>query len=116
MHTVVLWRMIKFSGILLNKIHLKTSQGSTGNFIVDFYYGREFNPSMGGFDVKLVAFRASMIALALVNVLLVLDSVNASRGVVNGAVMATAAFQVSVYFFPWEDSCMTSALGLGSFH
>ena len=38
-----------------------------------------------------------MIALALVNVLLVLDSVNASRGVVNGAVMATAAFQVSVY-------------------
>merc|ERR1719210_2603530 len=69
-------------------------KGSTGNFIVDFYYGREFNPSMGGFDVKLVAFRASMIALALVNVLLVLDSVNASRGVVNGAVMATAAFQI----------------------
>ena len=49
---------------------------------------------MGGFDVKLVAFRASMIALALPNVLLVLDSVNANRGVINGAVMATAAFQV----------------------
>ena len=44
--------------------------------------------------MKLVAFRASMIALALPNVLLVLDSVNANRGVINGAVMATAAFQV----------------------
>ena len=76
-------------------------KGSTGNFIVDFYYGREFNPSMGGFDVKLVAFRASMIALALINVLLVLDSANSSRGVVNGAVMATAAFQVSVCFISW---------------
>ena len=78
---------------------------------MDFYYGREFNPSMGGFDVKLVAFRASMIALALVNVLLVLDSVNASRGVVNGAVMATAAFQVSVYVNP--SSFVFSSLLLG---
>ena len=69
---------------------------------------------MGGFDVKLVAFRASMIALALINVLLVLDSVNSSRGVVNGAVMATAAFQVGVYFILLEDTCMTSAMGGGA--
>jgi len=94
-------------------------KGSTGNFIVDFYYGREFNPSMGGFDVKLVAFRASMIALALVNVLLVLDSVNASRGVVNGAVMATAAFQIiyaidAMYFeeyFFFSHEAMNSGYG-----
>lgn len=94
-------------------------KGSTGNFIVDFYYGREFNPSMGGFDVKLVAFRASMIALALINVLLVLDSVNSNRGVINGAVMATAAFQIifaidAMYFeeyFFFSHEAMNSGYG-----
>ena len=71
---------------------------------MDFYYGREFNPSMGGFDVKLVAFRASMIALALVNVLLVLDSVNASRGVVNGAVMAIPNGQLALQDLGGEEA------------
>ena len=36
-------------------------KGNTGNFIVDLFHGREFNPSLLGHDLKLLTFRFSMI-------------------------------------------------------
>ena len=32
-------------------------KGNTGNLIVDFFHGREFNPSLLGQDLKLLTFR-----------------------------------------------------------
>lgn len=61
---------------------------------MDFFKGREFNPSLMGNDLKLQTYRYSMIGLALLNVLLVVDSVNAKKGEVNPAVLVSAALQV----------------------
>merc|ERR1719319_1449035 len=43
---------------------------NTGNLIVDFFNGREMNPRFLGMDLKLMAFRFSMITLAVLNVVL----------------------------------------------
>ena len=69
-------------------------KGNTGNFIVDFCNGREFNPHFFHADFKLQAFRFSMVGLALLNVCLVVNSINAKSGAVNPAVVVAAAFQV----------------------
>ncbi len=95
-------------------------KGNTGNFIVDWYRGREFNPYFRG-DVKLMLYRGSNIALALLNVLLVLQSVNDAKGKVNPTVVVAAAFQVvyamdalfnEEYFFFSHDA-MNTGLGFG---
>ena len=70
-------------------------RGNTGNIIVDFFYGREYNPFFFKGDLKLLTFRMSMIGLTLLNVLLVLQSINVAGGKANTAVVAAAAFQVS---------------------
>ena len=69
-------------------------RGNTGNFIVDFCNGREFNPFFAGGDLKLLYFRVSMIGLAVVNTLLVLDDFYNSRGRPNYGTTAAGAFQV----------------------
>ena len=94
-------------------------KGNTGNIIVDFYYGREFNPSNYGTEMKLQAFRASMYMLALLNVCLVLQSVIAKGGAVNFAVVMTGAFQIifaldALYFeeyYFFSHDAMNSGFG-----
>ena len=78
---------------------------------MDFCAGREFNPYLAG-DLKLLTFRASMIGLAALNVFLLLQSINTTKGQVNLAVAFTAAFQVfyaadalfheETYFFSYD--------------
>jgi hypothetical protein len=75
-------------------------KGNTGNVIVDFFHGRELNPFVGSLDLKLQTFRMSMIGLALINVLLVLDDISSKSGSVNLAVVMTAAFQVQLHKDP----------------
>ncbi len=72
-------------------------KGNTGNFIVDWYHGREFNPFLLKGDLKLILYRASMVGLALVNVLLVLQSINDNAGRTNPVVIVAAAFQVRIF-------------------
>ena len=69
-------------------------KGNTGNFIVDFFNGREFNPNLLGQDMKLQAFRFSMVGLAMLNVVMVLNSIMKNGGVVNPVVVMASAFQV----------------------
>ena len=69
-------------------------RGNTGNPIVDFFNGRELNPFFARADLKLQTFRFSIIGLAVLNVLLVLNSVAANKGQINPVVALAAAFQV----------------------
>ena len=68
--------------------------GNSGNFIVDFFNGREFNPNILGLDLKLQTFRFSMIGLAAINVCLVIDNILSRGGAVNHLVTLASAFQV----------------------
>jgi len=70
------------------------SKGNTGNPIVDIFNGRTLNPKVFGLDVKLMTFRFSMVSLALLNVVMVANSIVASGGKANPAVILAAAFQV----------------------
>ena len=75
-------------------------KGNTGNPIVDFFNGREFNPYFGRADLKLQTFRFSMIGLAVLNVLLVLNSIPKDKFEINPVVALAAAFQVKPFI--WE--------------
>jgi protein-S-isoprenylcysteine O-methyltransferase Ste14 len=70
------------------------SKGNTGNLIVDYFNGRELNPRVLGFDLKLICFRFSMIALALINVIMVADNIVKNNGSANPTVVLASAFQV----------------------
>jgi len=70
------------------------SKGNTGNPIVDIYNGRSLNPKFAGQDVKLMSFRFSMLSLALLNVVMVADSIVSAGGKANPAVILAASFQV----------------------
>lgn len=67
--------------------------GNTGNIIVDFFHGRDVYPLLAGNFLTLVTNRIAMIGLALINVLLVWDSIIVHK-VVNYAILVTALFQV----------------------
>lgn len=91
-------------------------KGNTGNIFVDIYNGREFNPHYFKVDLKLQVFRTSMIALAMINVCLIVHNVNQNLGKVNLAVAMTAVFQViyaldamffEEYFFFSHDAMNT---------
>ncbi|XP_059095084.1 delta(14)-sterol reductase TM7SF2-like isoform X2 [Tigriopus californicus] len=69
-------------------------KGNTGNFIVDLVNGREFNPWFVKVDLKFQTFRLSMMALAMINVLLVVQSIQDNSGKVNPTVVLAATFQV----------------------
>ena len=70
------------------------AKGNTGNLIVDFINGREFNPTLLSGDMKLQTFRFSMIGLAILNVTLVINSIVSQGGVANPVVVMDSAFQV----------------------
>jgi lamin-B receptor len=70
------------------------AKGNTGNFIVDFFNGREFNPSLFGHDLKLQTFRFSMMGLAMINVAMTIDDIMKRGGQVNPVVLMASAFQV----------------------
>merc|ERR1719319_2201937 len=101
---------------------------NTGNIIVDFYNGREMNPRFLGMDLKLICFRFSMITLALLNVVLVLNDIIAKKTTfdlaglkaVNPTIVIAAAFQIffaldamffEEHFFHSHDA-MNSGYGL----
>ena len=83
--------MAKFFGDQKSNVN---PRGNTGNPIVDFFNGRELNPFFARADLKLQTFRFSIIGLAVLNVLLVLNSVAANKGQINPVVALAAAFQV----------------------
>jgi hypothetical protein len=92
------------------------SKGNTGNIIVDFFNGREFNPSIFGQDLKLLTFRWSMIGLAMVNTAMVVDDIMKHEGRVNPVATMASAFQVlyaldamffEEYFFFSHDAMNT---------
>merc|ERR1712051_394842 len=91
-------------------------KGNTGNLIVDFFHGREFNPSLLGQDLKLFTFRFSMIGLATINVAMVVNDIMAKGGKVNPLIVMASAFQViysldavffEEYFFFSHDAMNT---------
>jgi len=92
------------------------AKGNTGNIIVDFFNGREFNPSVLGLDLKLLTFRGSMIGLAMVNTAMVVDDIMKNDGRVNPVATMASAFQVlyaldamffEEYFFFSHDAMNT---------
>jgi delta14-sterol reductase len=99
----------KFFGGKKSNVNAK---GNTGNVIVDFFNGREFNPYFARADLKLQTFRFSIMGLAVLNVLLVLNSVAKNNGAINPVVALAAAFQVvyaldamffeEYYFFSYD--------------
>jgi len=96
------------------------SKGNTGNPIVDIFNGRTTTAKFFGLDCKLTSFRFSMISLALLNVVMVTDSIVSSGGKLNNpAAVLGAAFQViyaldaiffEEYYFYSHDALNT---GLG---
>jgi len=91
-------------------------KGNTGNPIVDLFNGREFNPSALGTDLKLQVFRFSMIGLAMINVVMVIEDVMKKGGNVNPLIAMAAGFQVlysldamffEEYFFFSHDAMNT---------
>lgn len=95
------------------------SKGNTGNPIVDLFNGRSVSPKFLGSDAKLTTFRFSMIGLALLNVLMVADSIISAGGKASPTVILAAAFQVvyaadamffEEYYFHSHDA-MNSGFG-----
>ena len=95
------------------------SKGNTGNPIVDIFNGRTLSPRVLGYDVKLLCFRYSMIGLAVLNVLMVTDSIVAAGGKASPTVILASAFQVlyamdamffEEYYFHSHDA-MNSGFG-----
>jgi len=95
------------------------SKGNTGNPIVDIFNGRTVNPKFLGVDAKLTTFRTSMIGLAVLNVLMVTDSIVSAGGKASPTVILAAAFQVlysmdamffEEYYFHSHDA-MNSGFG-----
>jgi len=95
------------------------NKGNTGNPIVDIFNGRILSPKILGFDVKLECFRYSMIGLAVLNVLMVTDSIVNSEGKASPTVILAASFQViyamdamffEEYYFHSHDA-MNSGFG-----
>merc|ERR1711976_556762 len=95
-------------------------KGNTGNPIVDICNGRELNMAFLGQDTKLVLFSMLMIAMAIFNVGLVINSIMAKDGAINPVVVVASSFQVlyaldamffEEYFFFSHDS-MNSGVGL----
>jgi len=94
-------------------------KGNTGNPIVDIFNGRVVSPKFLGFDAKLTTFRFSMIGLAVLNVLMVTDSIVSAGGKASPTVILAAAFQVlyamdamffEEYYFHSHDA-MNSGFG-----
>jgi len=92
------------------------SKGNTGNLLVDLFNGRELNPKHLGMDWKLQCLRLSMMLLALLNVVLVTDSIISTNGKVSPALILASAFQVvyaldamffEEYFFQSHDAMNT---------
>ncbi|XP_021923962.1 delta(14)-sterol reductase isoform X2 [Zootermopsis nevadensis] len=52
----------------------------TGSFIYDFWMGREVNPRIGPFDVKVGLYRTGIIGMIVVNAALILKSLEQSSG------------------------------------
>ena len=77
------------------KANWNVATGNTGNPIVDFVYGRELSPFFLGADLKLVLFRISMVSLAMINVVLVVNSIMSKGGEVNPVVVLASSFQVT---------------------
>jgi len=95
------------------------SKGNTGNPIVDIFNGRTVSPKFLGSDAKLTTFRFSMIGLAILNVLMVTDSIVSAGGKASPTVILAAAFQVlystdamffEEYYFHSHDA-MNSGFG-----
>eukprot|EP00096_Caligus_rogercresseyi_P002972 TRINITY_DN1541_c0_g1_i2.p1 TRINITY_DN1541_c0_g1~~TRINITY_DN1541_c0_g1_i2.p1 ORF type:complete len:718 (+),score=189.24 TRINITY_DN1541_c0_g1_i2:171-2324(+) len=72
----------------------RNSRGNTGNLIVDFFHGRERNPMLWKFDLKLQTFRFSNITLALINAVLMGDYVMMNKEASSPLVIVAAAFQI----------------------
>ena len=70
--------------------------GNTGNPIVDIFNGRVTNLRVAGLEAKLTMFRFSMISLALLNVIMVTDSIVKAGGQANPATVLGASFQVVI--------------------
>ena len=70
--------------------------GNTGNPIVDLFNGRVTNLRVAGLEAKLTMFRFSMISLALLNVVMVTDSIVKAGGQANPATVLGASFQVVI--------------------
>ena len=111
--TVVAWLMAQFKPGKKANVNPK---GNTGNPIVDLFNGRQFNPTFLGADMKLLTFRFSMIGLAMINVVMVIDDVIKSGGKVNPLIIMASAFQVlysldamffEEYFFFSHDAINT---------
>ncbi|XP_040573331.1 delta(14)-sterol reductase TM7SF2 [Lepeophtheirus salmonis] len=76
----------------------KNSRGNTGNIIVDLFHGRELNPTIWKFDLKLQTFRFSMISLALINAVLIGNYVMKNNENASPLVICAAVFQI-IYAF-----------------
>jgi len=63
-------------------------KGNTGNLVLDFFYGKELDPTFLKLDFKLLVRRVSLTGLALLNVLLLLASIRKKEPYNQGAAVA----------------------------
>jgi len=99
---------------------------NTGNLIVNFFNGYELNPFFARLDLKLQTFRFSMIGLAVLNVLLIINSMAVNNGHINLGVALTAYLQVAYaldsmyyeecYFFSFDAMSSKFGFALVSYH
>jgi len=81
----------KTRGSLASNLNAK---GNTGNPLVDIFNGVEMNPTHFMMDWKLNMLRFSMMSLAMLNVLMVADSIVSTGGKVAPQLVLAAAFQI----------------------
>lgn len=120
--TVIFHEMISFMvvfslffclGLYLKGIYAPSSpeHSSSGNWVVDYYWGTELYPRVLGFDVKVFTnCRFGMMAWALIVLAAAAESANQHGGIPTNASWLCAALQL-VYiakFFWWEDGYMSS--------
>lgn len=81
----------------------------TGSLIYDFWMGREVNPRIGPFDVKVCLLRIGMIGMIVVNAALVLKSVEQNNGY-SPTLLFAAGLQIwyALDFLWFEDGFPTS--------
>jgi protein-S-isoprenylcysteine O-methyltransferase Ste14 len=89
MFSVVTYAVAKWKGV-----HNLNPKGNTGNPLVDMFNGVEMNPVHFNMDFKLNTLRFSMMTLAMLNVLMVSDSIVSTGGKVAPQLVLAAAFQI----------------------
>ncbi|KAK0082957.1 hypothetical protein PV326_006932 [Microctonus aethiopoides] len=88
---------------------------STGNFIYDFWQGREINPRIGNLDFKIVLSRAGIIGMLIINLAIVVKSIQTTEYTSYKDLNATLLIACGLQIFYCLDALFYEAATLTSF-